>query len=450
MRYSDRRHAGRLLAGELRRRIGTDDDVVVLGLPRGGVPVAAEVARALGAPLDVLCVRKLGLPSHPELAVGAIGEDGARVLDPALLARAGVSDSDLAAVETRERHELARQIERFRPGRPPCSVRGRTAVIVDDGLATGSTAAAAAQVVRARGARRVAVAVPVAPADIDPRVLAAADDVIALVRPVTFRAVGEWYDDFSPTSDDEVLAALASVPAATAAPVPAAVGAARTAVRIPAAAVTLNGWLDAPVAPRGLVVFVHGSGSSRFSPRNQQVAEFLHRHGFATLLFDLLHDAEEQDRSNVFDIALLTRRLEHVLAWVETRHELHRLPVGLFGASTGAAAALRAAASGTSTVQAIVCRGGRPDLAMDALGAVRAPVLLIVGGADGFTLERNELAAARLHGPHLVEIVPGAGHLFEEPGALDQVARLAAAWFERFFTTPVVGSGTDLGHRVGS
>ena len=158
----------------------------------------------------------------------------------------------------------------------------------------------------------------------------------------------------------------------------------------------------------------------------------LNEHGFATLLFDLLTDAESADRRNVFDIELLARRLRWALEWAATRAEIRDAPVGLFGASTGAAAALRAAAAPDAHVDAVVSRGGRPDLAEDSLGAVRCPVLLVVGGADRPTFEVNEFAAARLHVPHVIEIVPGAGHLFEEPGALEHVADLATMWFERW------------------
>ncbi len=440
MIFADRRRAGKALGEALRTRLAGEADVIVIGLPRGGVPVAAEVAKALHAPLDVLCVRKLGFPDHPELGMGAIGEEDVRVLDDDLIARARVSERAIAAVEARERVELARRVDRYRRGRAPLPLRGRTVVIVDDGLATGGTARAAVQVAYARGARRVIVAVPVGA----PESLAAlgtdADAVVALTAPDRFVAVGAWYDDFTPTSDADVLAALDDAADALAATAPAT----RTDVRIPAEAVTLAGFLDVPVEPRGIVVFVHGSGSSRHSGRNQAVASHLNRHGFATLLFDLLTDREAADRTNVFDIALLSHRLELAVDFLDTRPELRNLPVGLFGASTGAAAALRVAAGPTSAVAAVVSRGGRPDLAADALGAVRCPVLLIVGGADLPTIEVNEQASTRLRAPHLIEIVPGATHLFEEPGALERVAHLATGWFERHvvLSTGPVGDGS--------
>ncbi len=194
----------------------------------------------------------------------------------------------------------------------------------------------------------------------------------------------------------------------------------------------LGGTLNLPDGADALVVFAHGSGSSRFSPRNRAVAEALNRRGIATLLFDLLAPAEEGDRRNVFDIPLLADRLALVVRWVEGEDDLAGLPLGLFGASTGAAAALVAAARLGNRIGAVVSRGGRPDLAGDALEQVTVPTLLIVGGADYGVIELNEDAFARLAGPKELEIVPGATHLFEEPGALEAVMKVGARWFERW------------------
>ena len=192
--------------------------------------------------------------------------------------------------------------------------------------------------------------------------------------------------------------------------------------------VALPGDVTIPGQAIAVVVFAHGSGSSRRSPRNVRVADRLHREGLGTLLFDLLTDAEAKDRRKVFDIELLARRLGAAVGWVRGRSELDGLPVGLFGASTGAAAALVVAA-GTPDITAIVSRGGRPDLATEALERVTAPTLLIVGGMDRQVLGLNRAALARMRCETRLEIVPEAAHLFEEPGALDRVAELAAAWF---------------------
>jgi putative phosphoribosyl transferase len=206
--YRDRIDAGRKLAKRLAGMPLTDP--VVLGLPRGGVPVAAQVAARLGAPLDVIVVRKLGVPSQPELAMGAIGEGGVRVLDERIMSAAHVDWARLADVEAEERAVLEDRVERLRHGRARVELGGRTAVIVDDGIATGATARVAALVARALGARRVIVAVPVGPPDIDER-MPEVDEVVCLLRPWSFRAVGGSYDDFAPTSDDEVVRLLDAV-----------------------------------------------------------------------------------------------------------------------------------------------------------------------------------------------------------------------------------------------
>ena len=206
MRFRDRSDAGRQLASRLLPLRGTD--AVVLGLPRGGVAVAAQVARALDAPLDVILVRKLGVPSQPELGMGAIGEEGARVINADVVRYAQVSEADIRAVERRERAELERRIKRYRGDTPREPLAGRTAILVDDGIATGSTARAACQVARALGASRVVLAVPVAPPSARTTLANAIDELICLETPGRFLAIGEWYEDFSQTRDEEVVSLL--------------------------------------------------------------------------------------------------------------------------------------------------------------------------------------------------------------------------------------------------
>jgi putative phosphoribosyl transferase len=197
--------------------------------------------------------------------------------------------------------------------------------------------------------------------------------------------------------------------------------------------VELEGIVGMPAREAiGLVIFAHGSGSSRLSPRNSYVARALNSHAMATLLFDLLTNRESLDRENVFDIQLLARRLVIATRWARANQATHGLPVAYFGASTGAAAALAAAAQ-DSAIAAVVSRGGRPDLAGEALEEVRAPTLLIVGGDDVPVIRLNEQACARMKCEREISIVPGATHLFEEPGTLDEVVRLAARWFRRHF-----------------
>lgn len=222
MRFRNRSDAGRRLASRLRFLRG--EDVVVLGLPRGGVPVAAAVARVLGAPLDVILVRKLGVPAQPELGLGAIGESGARVINPEVVRYAHVSEEQIAQVEAKERAELQRRAQRFRGDAPHVPLAGRTAVIVDDGIATGSTARAACQVARALGAAAVVLAVPVAPPSADRALRGDADEVICLEMPDRFLAIGEWYEDFAQTSDEEVVGLLRAAPTGSEALAEAALG----------------------------------------------------------------------------------------------------------------------------------------------------------------------------------------------------------------------------------
>ena len=415
--FADRGDAGRQLARGLVHLRG--EDVVVLGLPRGGVPVAFEVARALDAPLDVLVVRKLGLPSQPELAMGAIGEGNVLVLNEDVLAVSGVDRTGLTAIERRERAELERRAQRYRGARPRASLAGRTAVVVDDGIATGATARAACRVARAQGATRVVLAVPACSPHTAERLRREVDEFVALETPADFYAVGQVYADFRPIPDDEVVELLhRSVQPLR-----------DEEVEVAAGPVRLAGHLTVPEHALGVVVFVHGSGSSRHSPRNRYVAGVLQQGGMATLLFDLLTPGEERRRENVFDVDLLAGRLVQVSAWVRAQPECRSLPQGWFGASTGAAAALSAAAEPAADVAAVVSRGGRPDLAGPRLGQVRAPTLLIVGGEDDVVIRLNEQAAAGLHCEHRLVVVPGATHLFEEPGTLEAVARLARDWF---------------------
>jgi putative phosphoribosyl transferase len=433
MRYLDRVDAGWRLGERLRYLEG--EDVVILGLPRGGVPVAAGVAHALGASLDVIIVRKLGVPHQPEFAMGALGEGGVRIINDEVVAMAGVSPRELAAIEARERAEVERRAERFRAGRPPVPITGRTVVVIDDGIATGSTARAACRVARAHGAARIILAVPVGHADAIASLCGDADEVICLTEPRSLLAIGEWYEDFSQTSDEEVINLLSDAAAAWA-------GAAGTGNRVSgttaadpagtdeeivlhAGAAELAGHLTVPAQAAGLVLFVHGSGSSRHSPRNRLVAGAMNSAGLGTLLFDLLTPGEELDRGNVFDIELLAGRL------LEITRQVAKLGTKIcyFGASTGAAAALWAAAEPGSEIAAVVSRGGRPDLAGPRLPLVRAPTLLIVGGADEMILELNARAQQQLRGENKIAVIPGATHLFEEPGALPAVARLASDWF---------------------
>jgi len=430
--FADRAEAGRALAALLAHL--RDDPVVVLGLPRGGVPVAHEVALALDAPLDVVIVRKLGVPAQPELGMGAVGEDGVLVINREVVWQAGVPAAEVAAAREREQAEVAARAARYRASRPREPLAGRVAVVVDDGIATGATARAACQVARAQGADRVVLAVPVAPPGWDDRIGSVAEELVCAHVAPQFRSVGQFYADFTQTTDDEVVACLRAesgmaAPAAPSAPAPAAPHGWTGEVAPVAGETRLAGYLTMPGDAKGIVLFAHGSGSGRNSPRNQYVAGVLQDAGLGTLLFDLLTPEEEPDRANVFDIGLLARRLTGVTGWLRAQPTAGNAAIGYFGASTGAAAALWAAAEPGANIAAVVSRGGRPDLAADRLPAVTAPVLLIVGGEDSVVLDLNRQAQAKLLCESRLEVVPGATHLFEEPGALTEAATLARDWF---------------------
>lgn len=447
MYFLDRLDAGRTLAALLQDQGFGDIEAVVLGLPRGGIPVAFEVADALGAPLDVIVVRKLGVPFQPELAMGAIGEGGARTLNDNVIAMTGMSSEDLAAVERRERAELERRAQRFRAVCSRIPLSGETVLIVDDGIATGSTARAACQVARAQGASRVVLAVPVAPPSTLYELRDDADDVICAHEAEPLWAVGQFYVDFSQTSDAEVIDLLqkaAERPREVVRERDGPSPARDEEVAVAVGSRQLGGRLTIPENPKGIVVFAHGSGSSRHSPRNRFVADELNRIGLGTLLFDLLTPDEERVRSNVFDIVMLGRRLVEVTAWLRSQPGTGDIPIGYFGASTGAAAALWAAAEPAAQISAVVSRGGRPDLAGTRLSEVQAPTLLVVGGRDEVVERLNTEAQEQLRCESHFVILPGATHLFEEPGALEQVATLAGNWFFTHFE-PAAGQrgGTD-------
>lgn len=439
--FSDRHDAGRRVAARLKDLAGTRG-VQVLGLARGGVPVAFEIARALRAPLDVFVVRKLGVPGHPELAMGAIAPGDVRIVNAEVVQQLGIPEEEIAEVASRELRELERREQAYREGRPRPSLAESTVVLVDDGIATGATMRAAVASARKAGAHTVIVAAPVMSVDAEDVLSRAADRVEFMATPGPFGSVGAWYHDFAQLTDRDVsrlLGAAGSAPAANHRPE--ATTSARV-VHIPIGDAEVTGDLTIPAGANGLVVFAHGGGSSRLSPRNQDVASALNDAGYATLLFDLLTSSEEsRDRYTGqyrFDIDLLAGRLVLATNWLLREEDMKQLPLGYFGASTGAAAALVAAAR-RHDVRCVVSRGGRPDLAGDALPKVHAATLLIVGDKDHQVLALNR--AARLHlrsCESRLTIVPGAAHLFQEPGTLERVSRLAAAWFDQHLAPQVL------------
>lgn len=420
-RFRDRIDAADQLADALSSL--RDKHPLILAIPRGGVPIGRVLADRLHGELDVVLVRKLGAPGHSEYAVGAIDENGrTQVSQEAELV--GASEHYLQQEAAAQLATIRARRQLYSPHHAAIDPAGRTVVVVDDGLATGATMRAALQAVRARKPSRLICAVPVAAPASLAAVADIADDLVYLSAPAHFRAVSQFYLAFPPVEDEEVVRQLQTKQ-------PASATASSEAVQIGAeGGVVLSGDLEIPRNAVGLVIFAHGSGSSRKSPRNRHVAYALHAQGLATLLFDLLTDDEARDVALRFDIPKLAARLDAALQWALRHASTAALPIGLFGASTGAAAALVLAARYPMAVKAVVSRGGRPDLAgHGVLARVTAPTLLIVGGADKEVIPLNRVALSALTCHAEMVLVPNATHLFEEAGALEQVSALAAKWF---------------------
>ncbi len=430
--FENRKDAANRLVDALAPHVGSSRPLV-LSIPRGGVPLGRIIADALGGELDVVLVRKLGAPDNPEFAIGAIDEQGRMMLTSGFEIL-GPSESYLYQEARRQLELIHERRARYRPGRKPVPCAGRTVIVVDDGLATGATMMAALDAVRAQEPQRLICAVPVAARDSLQLVASHADEIVCLATPEPFIAVGRFYRDFSAVGDDEVIRLLNRTAAEIGSSKPSTAKKLQTRqIRVNCGSGTVEGELVLPETASGLVLFVHGSGSSRHSPRNKMVAKALNDAGFATLLFDLLTPQEDRDPEARFDISLLANRLETMLDWVLHEADVGHLPIGLFGASTGAAAALRVAANRPEAIRTVVSRGGRPDMAgASSLSKVRAAVLLIVGSRDMEVLELNRLAQDLMPISAKITVIPGATHLFEEAGTLEQVSVAAINWFSRY------------------
>src|SRR5918997_1491380 len=328
--FEDREDAGRRLAARLGRY--RDERPVLFALPRGGVPVGYEISRSLGAPLDVFVARKLGAPGQPEFGIGAVAPGGVRVLNANVVERLGIPADYLETVTRKETAEVERRLRHFRGGRPEPEVRGRIVILVDDGLATGVTAQAAVEALRHLEPRRLVLAAPVCAAQTAERLGPEVDELVCLAAPPDLGAIGFWYRNFEQTSDEEVIGLLER----------ARREGEKRAVELPAGPVELAGNLCVPEEAGGVVLFAHGSGSGRHSPRNRHVARTLEEAGLATLLIDLLTpDEEEVDlrtRRLRFDVGLLAQRLAGATDWLRRNPQTRNLRVGYFGASTGAGA----------------------------------------------------------------------------------------------------------------
>jgi predicted phosphoribosyltransferase/predicted alpha/beta-hydrolase family hydrolase len=431
MRFSNREEAGEKLAAVLKKM--RFNDPIVIALPRGGLPVAAKVAEALHSPLDILIVRKIGAPDNPEYGIGAITEDGPYWLNQDAVTSLGITDEQLQEILNREMMELSSRVHRFRGNRPLTSVEEREVILVDDGLATGVTARVAIEYLKELGAGKIILAIPTCAKKSAQSLREIAHSVLCLEESDDFLSVGLWYEDFSQLSDDEVISILMSHVwnKNTVSTIPLRVS--KEVKIMDSGSIYLSGQLNIPTVCNGIVIFAHGSGSGRLSPRNIQVAHYLNTVGLGTLLFDLLTVEESKDRTNIFDVPFLSKRLILATKWVLNQKAYQQLPIGYFGASTGAAAALWAAADMKSKIAAVVSRGGRPDLAIPKLKDVQSPTLLMVGSSDEHVIELNQEASQYLLKKKLI-IVPGATHLFEEPGTLELVSKNAGNWFKDYFS----------------
>jgi putative phosphoribosyl transferase len=459
--FRDRADAGRVLARSLARYRRTPD-LVVLGLARGGVPVARAVADALDAPLSVIVARKVGVPGIEDVALAAIAEGSHYVLADTVAWYLGVPPRVVEKLATRERAELERRVNVYRAASPAPDLHGRTVVLVDDGLATGASIRAAIASIRARQAARIIAAVPVASRSSAEEVRQEVDELVTVVTPARFDTVSSAYDDYTPLSDDDVLTHLGlsrrrAVPnvrdigdrlgRALSRPTSQPPDREERTIAIPAFDTTVVADLGLPRPTltskrvghlhgvHGLAILAHGGGSSRNSYRNRYIAGRLRLSGYATLRLDLLtNDEQHADDAHAairFDVNRLATRLACVCEWAEREGVPGAHRTALIGADTGAAAALVTSARRPGRIFAVVARAGRVDLAADVLPAVRNPVLMIVGAADHESLSRNTIALDQLPRGAVLLRVSRAGRSFEEPGALGALAEHLVSWLER-------------------
>jgi putative phosphoribosyl transferase len=386
--FTDRRDAGRRLADYLTRRLGDAADAVVLGVSRGGVPVADEVARALGLPFDVVAVRKLELPGASGVVLGAVAEQRVAHLDEVVVRAAGLGPCEVHDLVTRGHAELDRSVRGYRAARPAEPVAGRRVVVVDDGLASGRTAVAACQALARRGAGPVVLALPVAPLRVVHELGGVADAVATLWTPRTLTAVGDWYADYPAVTDDDVVRVLAdagerslperppAVPVARRRPVPLVAPGEAGVVPLRAGNVTLHGDLVSPADADGLVVLAYATAGARHQPETRTLAVRLEAAGVASLQVDLLTVTERAWPRNVDDTDLLARRLR---ASVDAVRDAYRW-VALVGAGPTTGPVMRVAREPDADVAAVLLLGATPwdEETTAAAAAMRTPPVLTV------------------------------------------------------------------------
>ncbi len=414
-RFENREVAGKILAEKLLPF--QDLYPVILALPRGGVPIAHEIALKLQTQIDVILVKKIGAPGHEEYAIGAVAEDEKPILNQKVIKQNKFDPIEIENIIVSRITENRKRAKMYRKNFSAIPLKGRNVIVVDDGLATGATMIAAVEWLKTQHVKKIIVATPVSSIEAEKEVSSKVDQFVTLLTPSDFWAVGMWYKDFPQVREEEVIRLLQNHPQN--------IISEENEIWIEDGSIGLKGVLNTPENSKGIILFAHGGGSSHKSPRNLFVSNALNEAGFSTLLFDLLTPNEAINRKNIFDINLMAKRLLMATSW--THKNFPNKPIAFFGASTGAAAALEAA-SNRSDIFAVVSRGGRPDLAQEYLSKVNAPTLLIVGSNDTAILDANQKAKNHLPNSQIL-FVSNAGHLFEEPGALEQVVEYSLSWF---------------------
>ena len=412
MYFKNREQAGVFLANTLFEKFKKRKPIVV-AIPRGGVPVAQPIAYLLDSPLTIISARKVGSPSNQEYGIGAVSEDGQVWMDYQELGELKIDQTKIDQSVDRAMKELKRQSEVFKKVLRPIEFKGRSVILVDDGLATGATMLAAIRSLKAKGVKEITVAVPVASESGIDLVRAEVNDVVSAYTPTYFTAVGKWYEDFSQVEDKEVLRLLEM------ANNPPIKDYFTQDVEIEVEGVKLMGTLTLPKNNKAWIIFAHGSGTSRNSKKNIELAAKFNEAGFGTLLFDLLTEDEGRFRATVFDVDFLAHRLSMATRWLKRQEVWRQKPIGYFGASTGAAAALEACALFEPDIFAVVSKSGRPDLAK-SLKRVNTPTLLIVSEKDKQEIELNEYAR---------KLIPQA-KLHIIPDDLEQVLGESKDWFQ--------------------
>ena len=416
MYFRDRKDAGEQLAAVLKQKGYVD--AVVLGIPRGGLPVATEVARAVGGILAVVVARKLGAPGNPELAIGATTASGITYINEGVARAVGASQAYIDAEKLRQVLEAQRREELFDGHRRP-GLKDRTVIVVDDGVATGATAIAAIRATKAEGAKRVVIAVPVGPPEMIDLLGKEADEVVCLESDPGFWAVGQYYDNFDQVSDQDVRALLN----AYAAPPPAPDS---THVTIKRNQINLAGILTTPAGagPFPLVIFVHGLGSGKDSPRNVTIAAHIVDSGIATLLFDLSGHGESLPDPHD-GLGAYVADLQAAFAWATVAPQVKNDAIGIAGSSLGATIAVKALIEGHVKPRTMVLRA--PPVEPEDFRRIDVPSLVLIGSLDPL---RSDVEWGATPCPQLtLSVVQGASHLFEEPGTLEQALRLTVGWF---------------------